>query len=424
MKKLFLFFLAALFVASCSHSSENQLIRKSNQLFYFEVENPSKSSISGVHEIILTPDQKRVLTNSTGMLFAKINDELSPFELSDNNADGITNVAVFQSNIPAGSSVIVSVFEAPEDAIIDFEKKTQAELWHRTTGNWRDGRYRGGGNFFRFDSLRVPDGFTDHTYFIKYEGPGWESDRVGYRMYLDWRNANDVFGKKVTDMVLQDVGVDGFESYHHMDDWGMDVLKVGRSLGIGSIGWFDGEKAIRVETTDSVMCKIEADGLIRSQVKLWYYGWETGDTKNNLISLKTIDADSRMTREFLKFENPQENVCTGFIIENGIDMFEVSSENGEWKAIASWGQQSLAGDDMGLAVLYPSSQNGRVTRDALSHLVVFEKPLKEVEYYFLAAWEQEPDGITTLQEFKEYLRKTLDQLEEPLIYSPITDIKN
>jgi hypothetical protein len=403
---------------ACSTSQSNtSLARKGKALLTLEVQNPNPFPVEGVHEVILNTQKLDVLNSTTGWLFADVNGVLTPVELSDKNGDGKVRTAVLEATVPAQSVLIVQIYEAPISTESPFVKKTQAEIWHRTTGNWRNGQYRGGGNFFRFDSLRVPDGFTDHTYFIKYEGPGWESDKVGYRMYLDWRNANDVFGKKVPKMVLQDVGVDGFESYHHMADWGMDVLKVGRALGVGSIGWFDGENAIRVEKTDSVMLKISADGLIRSQIKTWYYGWETGDTKNNVISVKSIDAGSRMTRELLTFEKPQENVCSGFIIEKGVEMFEVSSKNGEWKAIASWGLQSLAGDNLGMAVLFPESQNPLVMQDKINHLVVFEKLLKQVEYYFLAAWEQEPDGIKNLKQFKEYLQESLDAMENPVVVS-------
>lgn len=40
--------------------------------------------------------------------------------------------------------------------------------------------------------------FRDHAYYIKYERPGLESDKVGYRFYFDQRNAIDVFGKKTS----------------------------------------------------------------------------------------------------------------------------------------------------------------------------------------------------------------------------------
>ena len=62
----------------------------------------------------------------------------------------------------------------------------------------------------------MPDEHTEiHLFSVGIKGPGWESDKVGYRFYLDWRNAADIFGKKVDTLVLQDVGQDGLIRSHH-----------------------------------------------------------------------------------------------------------------------------------------------------------------------------------------------------------------
>ena len=71
---------------------------------------------------------------------------------------------------------------------------------------------------------------------FQYEGIGWENDIVGFRNYLDLRNGIDIFGKRVPDMVLDEVDKDQNSHYHELGSWGMDILKVGTSLGAGSIG--------------------------------------------------------------------------------------------------------------------------------------------------------------------------------------------
>lgn len=127
----------------------------------------------------------------------------------------------------------------------EYPKRTQAELSHKVGGQFVNRKYQGG-TFQNVQFLRVPPEHTDHSYFIRYEGPDWESDKVGYRFYLDWRNAIDIYGKKVPGMVLQNVGQDGFDSYHEMSDWGADVFKVGDSFGVGSFGTWYKNKANRV----------------------------------------------------------------------------------------------------------------------------------------------------------------------------------
>ncbi|MBC7886971.1 MAG: DUF4861 domain-containing protein [Ferruginibacter sp.] len=67
------------------------------------------------------------------------------------------------------------------------------------------------------------------------EGPAWENDKVAFRQYMDMRNGRDIFGKRVSHMVMDSVGVTALPSYHDLNDWGMDVLHVGKSLGAGAI---------------------------------------------------------------------------------------------------------------------------------------------------------------------------------------------
>jgi hypothetical protein len=106
-------------------------------------------------------------------------------------------------------------------------KRTQAELSRKIGGAWEEGAYVGG-DFVNVASLTFDGQLPYPNDFMRYEGPGWESDKVGYRLYLDHRNGMDVFGKLVPAMVLQDVGTNEFGSYHEPAVWGMDILKVGR----------------------------------------------------------------------------------------------------------------------------------------------------------------------------------------------------
>ena len=89
--------------------------------------------------------------------------------------------------------------------------KTYAEISVKEGGKW-EGRKYIGGTFKNVQSLKLAPEHTDHSFDIRYEGPGWESNKIGYRLYLDWRNAIDIFGKKTEAMVLQQVGLDNFDA--------------------------------------------------------------------------------------------------------------------------------------------------------------------------------------------------------------------
>jgi hypothetical protein len=319
----------------------------------------------------------------------------------------------FQTDLPAASSIEVTLKSTNSAPGSNFPKKTLAELWYKSGGHFENKIYTGG-EFQSFKSLRVPDECTDHSFFIKYEGPGWESDKIGYRLYLDWRNAIDIYGKKVNTMVLPKVGLDGYESYHEMADWGMDILKVGPSLGIGSIGYWNGKSAERVAETDSVVCEIVADGNLYSDVVVNYYGWKIADTSVDLQSSLSITAGSRATHHIAILSNDISNLCTG-IVKLDSTYFFTGDSTRKWDYIATWGKQSLANDSLGMAVIFQRDVVQKITEDENNHVVVLTPNNKQVDYYLLAAWEQEPGGIKNAIEFVQYLNDFVTLLNTPVV---------
>jgi len=139
-------------------------------------------------------------------------------------------------------------------------QKNYAEISVKEGGKWNGRKYEGG-TFKNVQSLRVPESHTDHSFYIRYEGPGWESNKVGYRLYLDWRNAIDIYGKLTDTLVLPQVGQDGFDSYHKMSNWGADILKVAKGLGVGSIGRVIDNEMYHFKEVDSTFAKVESTSL-------------------------------------------------------------------------------------------------------------------------------------------------------------------
>ena len=336
-----------------------------------------------------------------------------PFQLTDTDKDGNADKLLFVCSLKPGEKKIFSFEKPGEYREYDFIKRTQAELSVKTGGEWKENKYIGG-KFENIQSLRVPPEHTDHSFFIRYEGPGWESDKVGYRFYLDWRNAIDIFGKKVDTMVLQNVGQDGFESYHEPAPWGMDILKVGSSLGLGSVGMWNNDKASRVEVTDSISCEIIENGIIQSIIKTKYYGWEVEKLKTDLTSFITINAGSRLTKHQLYLSEEADNLCTGIVKHDQATEILPDKSNGIWTYFATYGKQSLADDNLGMAIFYKASDLIELSEDEHSFVVILKPDKNGSDYYFSAAWEKENGGINNINEFREYLERTIILLNNPL----------
>jgi hypothetical protein len=337
------------------------------------------------------------------------------YQVDDRSGDGTDDILLFVIDMQPDEELNLRLITTQNVKIEQpFKKRTQAELSYKTGGKFENKKYIGG-QFKNIQYVRVPEEHTDHDTYFRYEGPGWESDKVGYRFYLDWRNATDIFGKKTTEMVLQDVGQDGFDSYHEMADWGMDILKVGSSLGIGSIGmWYD-DKVFMVSETDSVTCEIALNGPLYSMIRTNYYGWNVNENKYDLQSELSIAAGDRKTKHAIWISTEAENVCTGLVKAENVSVLESQSDV-EWQYLATYGTQSLAGeeDNLGMAVLYRNPDLISKDEDDQSHILVLRPDEGKVTYYFLAAWQQEPGGIRDAEQFREYLEQEILILDKPV----------
>jgi Domain of unknown function (DUF4861) len=411
MKYIIYIFFVAVVMASCKSPEEKEF----PESFTVTVKNPSDVDRSDVM-IHLASDRTNSNFNPAAFIVLDGLIEIpSQYNKSDQDFSGIVLVL---DNLKANEFKTLTVrYKMEGESKRTYSKRTQAELSHKVGGEWKDREYIGG-EFKNVDFLRVPSEHKDHSWFIRYEGPGWESDKVGYRFYLDQRNAVDVFGKKVPEPVLQKAGLDGFDSYHELQAWGMDVLKVAKSLGVGSIGYLD-TATVRVEVTDSVTCRIVENGDVYSSILTNYYGWNTGKVKTDLFSRLTIHAGSRLTHNLINATTELDNLCTGLIKDSKAKLFSKEADEKNYGYLATYGKQSLNNDNLGIAVLFSHTDFIEFTKDANSHIVKLKPTQGKLDYYFVAAWEGEPGVIKTEEEFITYLDKVAAELANPVQVSII-----
>ncbi|OXA78525.1 protein of unknown function [Flavobacterium aquidurense] len=289
--------------------------------------------------------------------------------------------------------------------------KTYAEISSKTDGKWEGRKYKGGTVFKNVDRLKLAPEHTDHSFDIRYEGPGWESNRIGYRLYLDWRNAIDIFGKKTSEMILPRVGQDNFDSYHEMSDWGADILKAGKAIGIGSIDRYLNNEKLHFREVDSTIATV-VNKTTESGVKVNYYGWKTASDKIDFISELTIKPDQLYTQHTIKASIEIKGICTGIAKQKNTDLLKKESKNKKWAYIATYGEQSLVPDKLGMAIFYQTSSIESSPETDLDYLLVFKPTTKATTFYLLGAWEQEKNGIKSKEEFVKYLDEKLEILNK------------
>ena len=288
--------------------------------------------------------------------------------------------------------------------------RAHAEVSIKEGGEWQEKKYVGG-TFKHASHVTQPPQSTDHSEYLRYEGPGIESDLVGYRVYLDWRNGFDIFGKKTSAMVLPSVGLDGYESYHQMADWGADILKVGESLGMGGFGFWDGKEAILVSDVAERSTTIRSDGPIHASFELGYKGWNTGTAKVDLSATLSMRAGSPLVDVTLETSTPLETLAVGLVAHPGTEVLvgELDITGEAWSYVATFGKQTLFDDNLGMVLLFRKGDLVQQTRDAASHVLVLRPRGKKLSYAFGALWSGQNGGVQTRQELQAFLAAEIER---------------
>lgn len=340
-----------------------------------------------------------------------------PSQLVDRNADGRPDALAVAINLAASEQVKFSVM--PTAPTMLTESKTQAEISRKQGGQWQGSQYQGG-EFVNVQRLKLPPQYTDHAEYIRYEGPGIESDHIGYRIYLDWRNGFDIFGKRKPAMVLQHVGTDGYESYHHMADWGMDLLKVGQSLGMGGFGYWNGKAVVPVAETSSREAIIVDNGPLLSSFLIDYGVWRVDGVETQLRAQFTMTAGSPLVQVKLQLSQPLDPLVIGLVKSDAAPLVQGDSNitGHAYTTVSTWGKQSLAGDDLGMALLFKNALRNKQTEDDKSWLSIMRAPSGELEYYFAAVWSGGPTGVADKSAFE----RTVAGWAERLTLAPRVDI--
>lgn len=348
---------------------------------------------------------------------------LLPTDLIDVDGDGQKDGIFTVLDFAAGEIRLLDVEAVVQKSKPQAPKRAQAEISVKRDGKWvprGDGSgYKNyeGGEFINVEKVTVPAYYTDHSNWIRYEGPGIESDRVGYRIYLDGRNGFDIFGKSVAEPVLQQVGLDGYESYHHPQPWGMDLLKVGKSLGAGGFGYWDGQQLVHLQDVRERSAQILNNSNFYAGFSIDYRGWRVANSTTDVKAHFSMRAGSRLVKNQVKISGELANLAAGLVAHPNTQFIQGPQNipGDAFTYIASWGPQSLDGQDLGMAIFFRRGDNIRIFNDGSSHIALLNPAGGDVTYYFAAAWQGENGaGIKTQKEFEAYLAQEAERLTRPL----------
>lgn len=380
--------------------------------------------------IILTRaeiERKVVLKENLLPIF-KEGDEIVPWQLDDMNGDNDWDEAALLLDFSAHETKTIAIGQVPANEVPLFEKRT----------NLRLGILQENGSYKEVDEYTaIP--FTEPFKIIAQgESVSWENDKIAFRNYFDCRNVKDLFGKLKPEMIIDKIHTPEIPDYHALNDWGMDVLHCGSSLGSGGIALLKNDSLYRLGSTDIYEYHKITEGPVRSVFDLVYKGWHVDDddleaTERIYIYPGKYWFQSDVTVKGLP-EGAQ--IVTG-IVTSMLKREPFAFETEGFQCIGTHDIQSLNNDELGMAVLVPVNEAGKIAHSGntnyfnLGHQTVIEKGFSNLisetcymgqkamdgqaaRHYFAAVWGLEKEQWKTEEGFKTYLKVEAKKLSSPI----------
>jgi hypothetical protein len=245
-----------------------------------------------------------------------------------------------------------------------------------------------------------------------FDGVGWESELIGYRLYLDERNAIDLQGKRIPGLQWKFFGSSGVD-YQLDSYWGMDILHVGPALGIGGIGLWLHDSVAHPYKLDRRRCRVIARGPVRAVVRVDYIGWDIEGEKVNLTSLFSIFEGDRATEHRVILQNAEspKTIVTGIVKHPPGKMLWDEQE----LCLSTLGRQSRANDSLLMALNFASSSKCVRAEDKYNHLALINlQPGKSFNYLISSVWQGEIGRMWSKREIRNFLKGMWRRLNEPL----------
>ncbi|WP_371194707.1 DUF4861 family protein [Glaciecola sp. SC05] len=246
------------------------------------------------------------------------------------------------------------------------------------------------------------------------EGPAWENDNIGFRLYFDERNGFDIFGKTSTDMVLGRVGIN--QNYHERQTWGMDILKVGRSLGSGALAFSsqngEAQSLIRLSGAESTAVNIISEGPVRSIFSLNYQNLPVAAQSIQLTQRLSIWAGQHYYSAHITIDQPlHADLGVGIVNFHSLEAKQSLSET--HAILSTFGEQAEEATLLGMAVVSERSQHtgfGSVgeTPEGIEHSYFSLHNMslaQELSYDFYSVWQVGTPSINSAEDFQELIEQ-------------------
>ena len=382
--------------------------------------------------IILTKEQlAKKIELKEGLLpvFEFEEDKIIPSQCDDLDGDGNWDEVVFIVDFSANETKQIEVDFLPKEQYPEFEKRTNLRL----AIIQEDGTYK------EVDKYRALPCKESFEIIAQAESVNWENDKIAFRNYFDCRNVKDLFGKLKPEMILDKLSTPEMGSYHNLNDWGMDVLHCGSSLGSGGLAILKNDSLYRLGSTEVYEYQKIVEGPVRSVFELQYSGWDVNGEMLKAVERISIYPGKYWFESDVTFSGSSDDdqVVTG-IVTSMLKREPFEFQAGNFQCIGTHDIQSLNKDELGMAVIVPLAEAGKIGRTtdidffklgyetvvskAFSNIIsqtyyIGQKSKSDVpaKHYFFSVWGLDKEQWKTEEGFRKYITEEAEKLSSPIV---------
>lgn len=352
------------------------------------------------------------------------NNQLVSSQIDDLDGDGSWDEVAVLLDFEANETLEVEVGWVAENKYPRFEKRT----------NLRLGILQEDGSYKEVDSYKALPCTDSFKIISQAEGVNWENDKIGFRVYFDCRNVKDLFGKRLPKMIIDKIHTPEMGSYHDLADWGMDVLHCGSSLGSGGLALLKNDSLYRLGSTDVYEYHKIVEGPVRSIFELRYKGWEVeGEMLEAVERISIYPGKYWFESDVTVTGCPEGSQIVTGIVTSLLKRDPFEFEAGNFQCIGTHDVQSLNKDELGMAVIVPLSEAGKIGRTTdidffkLGYETVPEKGFSNIisetyyigqkcksgvsaKHYFFSVWGLDKEQWKTEKGFRKYIEEEAGKL--------------
>ena len=250
---------------------------------------------------------------------------------------------------------------------------------------------------------------TSAMFARKYEGMGWESEKVAWRLYFDQRNAIDLYGKRREGLYLGLFAAPDY-IYHQESPLGRDIYDNGTSIGIGSLAALVDGHPVAVADVAERSWRVVATGPVRSIAELTYKGWKVGGRAADLMTRITQWAGEHGFDQSLTITGGSDlNLVTALPRKQNVETIGIPPASlFPVRTLATWGHQvvmaglraehtDLPDENLGLALIQPGDETREIAPDASNLFAGIVLKNGSAHWYVAALWDREGSSAFTVR---------------------------